>query len=100
MSAVPSIIVLVITALLVFRRELITHATAPVPTPTPTAKRRLLRQSKAGPRRNLDPRKNAGRQELRCATKLGPVSGNEMMIYTSCRRPRRSAAYPTVGLRG
>jgi hypothetical protein len=46
MSVVPSIIVLVITALLVFRRELTTRPAAPASKPTPGAKRRPLRQSK------------------------------------------------------
>jgi hypothetical protein len=46
MSVVPSIIVLVITALLVFRYEL-THLAAPASKPTPAPRRRPLRQSKA-----------------------------------------------------
>jgi hypothetical protein len=41
MSVVPSLIVLVITALLVFRRELTTLSAAPASKPTPGAKRRL-----------------------------------------------------------
>jgi hypothetical protein len=45
MSVVPSIIVLVITALLVFRRELTTRPAAPASKLTPGAKRRSLRQS-------------------------------------------------------
>jgi hypothetical protein len=45
MSVVPSIIVLVITALLVFRRELTTRPAAPASKVTPGAKRRSLRQS-------------------------------------------------------
>ena len=46
MSVVPSLIVLVITALLVFRYEL-THLAAPASKPTPAPRRRPLRQSKA-----------------------------------------------------
>ena len=46
MSVVPSIIVLVITALIVFRRELTTLSAAPASKPTPGVKLRPLRQSK------------------------------------------------------
>jgi hypothetical protein len=46
MSTLPSILVLVITALLVFRRDFIGRPAAPASKPTPGAKRRPLRQSK------------------------------------------------------
>jgi hypothetical protein len=46
MSVVPSLIVLVITALLVFRRELTTRPAAQASKPTPVAKRRPLGQTK------------------------------------------------------
>jgi len=45
-TVLPSIIVLVITALLVFRRELTTRPAAPASKLTPGAKRRSVRQSK------------------------------------------------------
>jgi hypothetical protein len=45
-TVLPSIIVLVITALIVFRRELTTLPAAPASKPTPGAKQRPLRQSK------------------------------------------------------
>jgi hypothetical protein len=48
MSVVPPIIVLVITALLVFRHEL-THLAAPTSKPTPAPRRRPLRQSQGEP---------------------------------------------------
>ena len=45
-TVLPSIIVLVITALIVFRRELTTRLATPASKPMPDAKPRLLHQSK------------------------------------------------------
>src|SRR5262249_19178361 len=76
MSVVPSIIVLVITALLVFRYEL-THLAAPASKPTPAPQRRPLRQSKAS--------KEFGRGASRSAP-----STSQMRLRTS--RTSRSTA--------
>ena len=58
-DVLPSIIVLAITALLVFRRELTTRPATPASKPMPDAKRRPLHQSKSTPDpamvRQLDP---------------------------------------------
>jgi hypothetical protein len=54
MSVLPSIIIIVITALLVFRRELITDSAERVSKPTSAPRRRPSRYSKSSPRMNLD----------------------------------------------
>jgi hypothetical protein len=82
MSVVPSIIVLVITALLVFRYEL-THLAAPASKPTPAPRRRPLRQSKAS--------KEFGRGASRSAP-----STSQMRLRTS-RASRLTAAHSAPG---
>jgi hypothetical protein len=75
MSVVPSIIVLVITALLVFRYEL-THLAASASKPTPAPQRRPLRQSKASQEFGRGASRSApSTGQMRLCTSRAPVDG-------------------------